>query len=108
MMYGEKWGEIIVDWLIEDYALKKLRGNNKSIFQQLEASGFPGSYRTVCQFIKDWKDARIDETDGFKEEYERLTHPPAEAQVDFGVTEVVEDGKIKDIRCLAMSLPYSN
>lgn len=43
-----------------------------------------------------------------KEEYERLTHPPAEAQVDFGITEAVEDGKVKDIHCLVMSCPYSN
>ncbi|WP_202079834.1 hypothetical protein [Caldalkalibacillus salinus] len=30
MMYEEKWGEIVSDWLIEDAALKaKLRRNNK-------------------------------------------------------------------------------
>ncbi|MBP1968676.1 hypothetical protein J2Z83_000770, partial [Virgibacillus natechei] len=28
----------------------------------------------------------LDETDTVKEEYDRLTHPPAEAQIDFGVT----------------------
>lgn len=50
----------------------------------------------------------MDETEEVKEEYERLTHPPAEAQVDFGVTEEVEDGKVKDINCLIMSYPYSN
>lgn len=76
MMYEEEWGEIIIDWLIEVYALKKKsRRNNKVIFQQLEKLGFTGSYRTVCQFIKDWKDMKIDETDELKEEYERLTHP---------------------------------
>src|SRR5699024_8499132 len=34
--------------------------------------------------------------------------PPAEAQVDFGITEAVHDGKLKDIHCLIMSFPYSN
>lgn len=33
----------------------------------------------------------LDEVEEIKEEYERLTHPPAEAQVDFGMTEAVED-----------------
>jgi len=109
MMYEEKWGEIVIDWLTEDYALKKkLRRKNTKIFEQLQGLGFPGSYRTVCNFIKEWKDKTLDETEEVKEEYERLTHPPAEAQVDFGVTEVVEDGKVKDINCLIMSYPYSN
>jgi len=37
-----------------------------------------------------------------------MTLPPAEAQVDFGITEVVEEGEVKDIHCLVMSFPYSN
>lgn len=109
MMYEEKWGEIVSDWLMEDYALKKkLRRNNKNIFEQLQQLGFSGSYRTVCNYIAEWKDKTLDEADGIKEESERLTHPPAEAQIDFGITEVVQDGKVKDIHCLIMSFPYSN
>lgn len=50
----------------------------------------------------------LNETDELKEECERLTHPPAEAQIDFGITEAIEDGKAKDIHCLVMSFPYSN
>jgi len=35
MMYEDKWGEIVSDWLMEDFALKKkLRRNNKNIFEQ--------------------------------------------------------------------------
>ena len=109
MMYVEKWGEIVSDWLMEDYALKKkLRRNNKVIFQQLEKLGFPGSYRTLCDFIKEWRENLLEDEDVFKEEYDRLTHPPAEAQIDFGTTEAVQDGKVKDIHCLVMSLPFSN
>ena len=45
MMYENKWGEIVSDWLMEDQALKKkLRRNNKIIFEQLKSIGFPGSY----------------------------------------------------------------
>lgn len=109
MMYEEEWGEIVSDWLMEDQALKKkLRRNNKIIFEQLQQLKFPGSYRTVCNFIAEWKDKMLDETDTVKEEYDRLTHPPAEAQIDFGVTEVVHEGKVKDIHCLILSLPFSN
>ncbi|UAC48085.1 hypothetical protein K6959_16105 [Bacillus aquiflavi] len=50
----------------------------------------------------------LDEADEWKVEYGRLTHPPAEAQVDFGITEAIEDGKVKDIHCLVMIFPYSN
>jgi len=110
MMYEEKWGEIVIDWLVEDYALKKkLRRNNKNIFKGLQNIGFTGSYRTVCNFIKDeWKEKMLEDSDELKEEYERLTHPPAEAQIDFGMTEAIEDGKAKDIHALVMSFPYSN
>lgn len=45
----------------------------------------------------------LDQSDEMKEEYERLTHPPAEAQIDFGITEAIEDGKAKDIHALVMS-----
>ena len=37
----------------------------------------------------------LDEAEEMKEEYERLTHPPAETQVDFDMTEAIEDGKLK-------------
>lgn len=50
----------------------------------------------------------MEDGETFKEEYDRLTHPPAEAQIDFGMTEAIQDGKAKDIHCLIMSLPYSN
>ena len=74
MMYEEEWGEIAIDWLVEDYALKKkARRNNKNIFEGLQKLGFPGSYRTVCDFIKkEWKEKVLDESDEMKEEYEEI------------------------------------
>ena len=37
MMYEEKWGEIVIDWLMEDFALKKkLRSKNTTIYEQLQ------------------------------------------------------------------------
>src|SRR5699024_2171572 len=71
MMYEEKWREIVIDWLVEDYALKKkLRRNNKYIVKGLQNIGFTGSYRTVCNFIKDeWKEKMLKDSDELKEEY---------------------------------------
>ena len=67
--------------------------------------GFKGSYRTVCYFISDWLTTHQEEKD---KGYERLEHPPGEAQVDFGVMEAVQDGEIVDIHSLVMSFPNSN
>ncbi|WIK66145.1 hypothetical protein [Globicatella sanguinis] len=67
--------------------------------------GFPGSYRTVCYFISEWENTHQEEKDNG---YERLEHPPCEAQVDFGVMEAVQDGEIVDIHALVMSFPNSN
>ncbi len=109
MMYEEHWGEIVTDWLIEDRKLKpKLRRKNKTIFQQLQGHGFEGSYRTVCYFIAEWKEGKNNSEEIKDKNSERLNHPPAEAQVDFGITEAVKDGKFIDVHCLVMSLPYSN
>jgi hypothetical protein len=40
--------------------------------------------------------------------FERLEHPPAEAQLDFGTMEVCHEGAFKDVKALVMSFPYSN
>lgn len=106
MMYEEKWGEIVSEWLFEDSKLKrKSRRTKKSIFEELQDLGFPGSYRTVCYFISEWENTHQEEKDNG---YERLEHPPGEAQVDFGVMEAVQDGEIVDIHALVMSFPNSN
>lgn len=106
MMYDEKWGEMVIDWLEEDLKLKKkLRRKNKKIFEDLVKEGFQGSYRTVCNFIQEWKASQEDEVD---QGYERLEHPEGEAQVDFGIMEAVHDGEILDVHALIMSFPSSN
>jgi len=110
MMYEEKWGEIVGDWLWEDQKLKrKDRRTNIGIFSALQEMDFKGSYRTVSYFIKEWRDGREDIEEETKDKnYERLIHPPAEAQLDFGLMQAVQDGKYKDIHCLLMTLPFSN
>src|SRR5690606_26326427 len=59
MMYEEKWGQIVIDWLLEDQKLKKKsRRKNNQLFSSLQEMGFPGSYRTVCNFIQEWREGR--------------------------------------------------
>ncbi|QQX26313.1 IS21 family transposase [Heyndrickxia sporothermodurans] len=109
MMYEENLGEIVSDWLGEDEKLKKkLRRTNKKIFNDLVKMGFTGSYRTLCYFIADWREGKDRIEEERDKNSERLDHPPAEAQVDFGITEAVKDGKYIDVHCLLMTLPYSN
>lgn len=106
MMYEGDWREIVIDWLEEDLKLKKkLRRNNKTIFKDLKAKGFKGSYRTVCNFVQQW---RATEDDELSKGHERLEHPEGEAQVDFGIMEAVQDGEIVDVHALVMTFPASN
>lgn len=110
MMYEGEWGEIISDWLCEDLKLKrKSRRTNITMHKDLKEMGFPGSYRTVCDFIKEWREGRErPEEEKHDKSFERLSHPPAEAQLDFGLMEAVKDGKYVDVHGLVMTLPFSN
>lgn len=107
MMYKEKWGTIISDWLLEDgREKKKQRRTNKQLFQELQSHGFDGSYRTVCNFIAEWRATHSEELPD--KGTERLSHPEGEAQLDFGVMEAVEEGQLRDIHLLILSFPASN
>ena len=58
MMYVEEWGDIVSFWIEEDYRLpKKKRRTNKNYFKSLQGLGFKGSYRTVCNYIQDWRNS---------------------------------------------------
>lgn len=107
MMYDSEFGEIVDLWLEEDSKLRrKERRTSKKIFNQLKTEyKFQGSYRTVCDYIQH----RRPQIKTAKEKrYERLEHPPGEAQVDFGNMTVVKDGAYKDIKVLLLSFPHSN
>lgn len=108
MMYVEKWGEIVTVWLSEDAKLtRKKRRTRLNMFENLKKLGFTGSYRTLCVFIQEWKATHY-EVANDDQGFERLEHPPAEAQLDFGTMEVAHEGAFKDIKALVMTFPYSN
>lgn len=107
MMYEEGYGEIVDIWLEEDMKLKhKERRTSKRMFEQLrDEHDFKGSYRTVCEYVQYRRPVLKAEK---ATRYERLEHPPGEAQVDFGQMTVVKDGAYKDLKILIMSFPFSN
>lgn len=107
MMYQEGWGEYVCLWLTEDSRLaKKKPRSNLRYFVELQEFGFKGSYRTVCQFIKDWRSTHTELQ--YDLGFERLEHPPGEAQLDFGTMEVEHEGAFKDIKASVLTAPYSN
>ena len=110
MMYtkgvgDQTYGEIVDALLFEDSKEKKKdRRQKKAIHKILkEDYDFPGSYRLVCQYIAD-----THEEVQKNKAYERLEHPPGEAQLDFGNYRVCENGKLKNIKLLVLVPPYSN
>ncbi|TLS33626.1 IS21 family transposase [Geobacillus thermoleovorans] len=108
MIEEEGYGQIIDDWLEEDAKLpRKQRRTNKTMFEALcRDHGFQGSYRTVCAYVQKRRPQLKLEKE---QRYERLEHPPGEAQVDFGkMTVVTKEGKEEERSVLIMSFPYSN
>lgn len=107
MMYEEPYGDIVDVWLEEDSRMEpKYRRTNNTIYQALKQHhGFPGSYRTVCVYIQERKPVLKQE---HLERYERLEHPPGEAQVDFGHMRAIEHGAYRNIETLILSFPHSN
>ncbi len=99
--------EVVDIWLLEDMLKpRKDRRSAAAIYTQLAAEyGFKGSRRTVRAYVSQRrKEFHI----GQQEKYLELDHPPGQAQVDFGTARVVWDGKLREIKYLAVSFPYSN
>ena len=82
-------------------APKKQRHTAKRIGERLrDEHGFPGKYTIVREVVQEWKSTR-------KEAFLPLSHPPGEAQVDFGFAKVLLAGVETDVAVFVMSLPYS-
>lgn len=83
-------------------APKKQRHTAKRIWERLrEEHGFTGCYTSVKDAVREMKVGR-------KEVFLPLSHPPGEAQVDFGFAKVLVAGVETDVAVFVMSLPYSD
>ncbi len=81
---------------------KKQRHTAKRIFDRLKVErGYTGGYTMVKDAVKAWKDTK-------KEVFVPLSHPPGEAQVDFGFAYVDIAGERQQVALFVMSLPYSD
>lgn len=103
----EHFAEIVDIWIMEDMLRpRKQRQTAVGIYKLLKAEhGFEGFDRTIWYYVSQRKkELRAEQEEKFLE----LEQPPGQAQVDFGTTDVVWDGEIKQIKFLTCSFPYSN
>ena len=83
-------------------APRKQRHTAKRIFERLrDEHGYAGGLTAVKDAVRAWRRTRT-------EVFVPLTHPPGEAQVDFGEAEVVLDGRPTKVAVFVLSLPYSD
>ena len=80
---------------------RKQRHTAKRIWERLQEEGFTGGYTIVKDAVRELKRTS-------REVYMPLTHPPGEAQVDFGHALVKMDGVLRKICFFVMALPYSD
>ena len=93
---------IIKQILLDDQkAPKKQRHTAQRIFERLrDEHAYTGCYSSVKEAVRDWKQSH-------KEVFLPLSHPPGEAQVDFGEATVVINNIATKVALFVMTLPYS-
>jgi transposase len=81
---------------------RKQRHTKHRIFERLrDEYGYPGGYTAVKEAVRER------ERQG-REVFVPLTHPPGEAQVDFGFADVIHDGQTTRVALFVMTLLYSD
>ncbi|HUU99028.1 MAG TPA: IS21 family transposase [Phycisphaerae bacterium] len=93
----------IIHQILEDdrSAPKKQRHTAWRIFERLRNEhGFSGGYTIVKDAVRSWRQ-------GHREVFLPLSHPPGEAQVDFGEATIKLAGAETKVALFVMTLPYS-
>jgi transposase len=86
----------------DQQAPRKQRHTAKRIWERLrDEHGYSGGYTSVKDAVRNWKVRR-------KEVFLPLSHPPGEAQVDFGFAHVKVNGQQQQVALFVLSLPYSD
>lgn len=100
--------EVFIDQVLEadKHAPRKQRHTAQRIFDRLVAErDYKGSYRTVCKYVRQWRQDRQSDVKAFAE----LEWAPGSAQVDFGHVQVLDSfGTPVTLAMLVVSLPFSN
>jgi transposase len=99
--------EIVDTWLEEDRLLpRKQRHTGVRIFHRLrDEHQFSGGQRTVLAYVQKRKNEMDLER---AKTYERLEHPPGEAQVDFTTIQVSRNQQLLTYKLFVISFPHSN
>lgn len=80
----------------------KQRHASQRIFERLrDEHGFDGGRTIVSDAVRKLKQQN-------KEVFFPLSHPPGEAQVDFGFADVLLNGELTKVALFVMTLPYSD
>ena len=83
-------------------APRKQRHTARRIFERLrDEHGYEGGLTVVKAAVAAWRLRSA-------EVFVPLSHPPGEAQVDFGQAEVTLDGRPATVALFVMTLPYSD
>lgn len=81
---------------------RKQRHTARRIFERLrDEHGYVGGETIVKDAVRAWKQHH-------REVFLPLSHPPGEAQVDFGFADVWLEGELTKVALFVMTLPYSD
>ena len=81
---------------------RKQRHSARKILQRLKAEhGYDGGITIVQEAVRAWRQHN-------REVFLPLSHPPGEAQVDYGYADIYLRGELTKIALFVMTLPYSD
>jgi transposase len=81
---------------------RKQRHTKRRIFERLRSEyEYSGGYTAVKEAVREWERQH-------QEVFMPLSHPPGEAQVDFGQARVIRHGSEVVVAVFVMTLPYSD
>lgn len=94
---------VIEEILRQDQTVhRKQRHTKRRIFERLrEEYGYTGGYTAVKEAVCKWELRH-------REAFMPLSHPPGEAQVDFGRAQIILNGEKITVALFVMTLPYSD
>jgi len=94
----------VINQILEDdkQQIRKQRHTAKRIFERLKQEhGYTGGYTVVKDYVREQSVRQ-------KEMFVPLSHPPGDAQVDFGEADIVRCGRVERAHFFVMDLPHSD